>query len=75
MKHVSMTIDIDTIYIEWRRGIKVHKRLEDAWPNTLSEKDYHKSNLINAPHTFEDIIALLHKIIGLLGIFLAYYVR
>ena len=51
-KRVSRTIGINTIYIEWCRGMDYQKKLEAAWTNTLSEKDYPKANLGNVPYTF-----------------------
>ena len=75
MKRVYRTIDVNTIYIDWCRGMNNQKKLGAAWPNTLSEKDYPKSNLVNFPQNFEDIIAMLCKICGPSGIFLAYCVR
>ena len=75
MKRVFRNIDINTIEIEWFRGMNKQKKLEADWQNTLSEKDYPKANLIDVPPTFEGIIALLRNICGPLGIFLVYFVR
>ena len=73
-KRVSRTIGINTIYIEWCRGMDYQKKLEAAWTNTLSEKDYPKANLGNDTQNFEEIISLLRKICVPLGIFLEYFV-
>ena len=40
------------------------RKLEADCINTLSEKDHPKSKLGDVTQTFEDIIALLHKICG-----------
>ena len=74
MKRVYRKIDIDTISIEWCHGMNKKNKLEAAWINNLSEKDYLKGNLGNVPHTFEDSIALLRNISGPSGIFLVYCV-
>ena len=52
MKHirrVSRKIDIETTSIDWCLSMKYQKKLEDAWPNNLSEKYYPKSNLCDFP--------------------------
>ena len=52
-----------------------HKKLETAWPNTLLEEDYPKTNSGDVSQNFEDIMDLLHKVRVPSGIFLAYCVR
>ena len=52
MKCVSRIIVIDAIDIEWCRVMNDHNKLEAAWTNTLSEKDYPRANLGDVPHIF-----------------------
>ena len=52
MKCVSRIIVIDAIDIEWCRVMNDQNKLEAAWTNTLSEKDYPRANLGDVPHNF-----------------------
>ena len=75
MKRVPRKIDIETINIEWCCRMINQKKLEAAWTSTQSENDYPKDNLGDVTHTFVYIMALLRKICGPSGIFLAYFAR
>ena len=62
MKSVSRKIYIETIDIEWCRGMNEQNKLEAAWKKTPPERDYPKAKLGDVPQNFEDITALLRNI-------------